>query len=109
MKLNQMESPELLTDTVISQTVRLNVLFPNNYRYYFDLVSNTEEPVLIDHPFRLYFPSTVTVVNAPSGGVYIILESSPEFVPFGLLTVQVYFTQEIYNAIVTAIQSPISS
>lgn len=113
MELAQLESAELFTDTTVtSQTVYLNVLFPSNYRYYLELVSNTETPILIDHPFRLYFPQTIMVSWAPpygTNGIYLILESSPEFRPFEYLNIQIYIPQVMYDAIITAFLNPINS
>ena len=112
MELAQLESPGLLTDTVTSQTVYLNVLFPSKYRYYFELVGIPGIPIRIDHPFRLYFPQTIAVEWAdPSGtnGIYLILGADPAFHPFGLLTIQVHLPQEIYDAILTAMRTPINS
>lgn len=112
MELGQLEFVELFAGTVTSQTVYLNVLFPSKYRYYFELVSNTATPILIDHPFRLYFPQTIMVEWAPpdgTNGIYLTLESTPEFMPFGPLTVQIYIPQGIYDAIVQAFLNPINS
>lgn len=102
----------VLEDAVHSQEVYLNVLFPNKYRYYFELVQDPQNPILIEHPFRLYFPQTIMVEWVPPDGVngiYITLESSPAFMPFGPLTVQVYIPQVIYDAIVNAMMNPINS
>jgi hypothetical protein len=112
MELIQLESVELFTDTVTSQTVYLNVLFPSKYRYYFELASNTEIPILIDHPFLVYFPQTIMVEWVPpdgTNGIYLTLESSPAFMPFGSLTVQVYIPQVMYDAIIQAFSNPINS
>jgi hypothetical protein len=112
MKLNQLEFVEIFTDTVVSQTVYFNVLFPSGYRYYFEFTSSTDAPVLIDHPFRLYFPQTISIEWVPpdgENGIYLTLGSSPEFLPFGSLDIQIYIPDEVYNAIVIAMNSPINS
>lgn len=102
----------LLENTIHSQAIYFNILFPNKYRYYFELVQNQQIPILIEHPFRLYFPKTIMVEWVPpdgTNGIYITLESSPAFMPFGPLTVQVYIPQVIYDAIVNAMMNPINS
>ena len=109
VELTQLESIELFTGAVTSQTVHLNVLFPSGYHYYFELVSDTETPILIDHPFRLYFPQTIMVEWAFPSGVYLTFESAPEFAPFGPLTIQVYLPQALYDAVAKALENPIGS
>jgi hypothetical protein len=102
----------VLENVIHSQAMYLNVLFPNKYRYYFELVQDTQNPILLDHPFRLYFPHTILIEWVPPdgiNGIYISLESSPEFMPFGPLNVQIYIPQVIYDAIVTAMMNPINS
>jgi hypothetical protein len=103
---------ELFTNTVTSKTVYLNVLFPSKYRYYFEFVGDANTSVLLDHPFRLYFPQTTTVAwVAPPGsnGIYLVIGANPEFVPFGSLEMQIYIPQTTYDAIIHAMNNPISS
>lgn len=109
MELIQTGFVELLTSTVVSQTVYLNILFPSKYRYYFELVQDDTTPIRIEHPFRLYFPQTIVVEEAPENGIYLTLESTPEFTPFGPLTAQIYIPQNMYNAIIQALSNPINS
>lgn len=117
MELIELESTELFIDTTVitviavttSETVYFNVLFPSEYRYYFELVSNTEVPVLIDHSFQLYYQRTIMVESNGSGGIYLILEADPDFTPFGLLTVRINISQELYDAIIIAMSNPINS
>jgi hypothetical protein len=42
-------------------------------------------------------------------GIYLILDSTPEFMPFGPLTVQIYIPLDVYNAITMAMENPIGS
>ena len=102
----------VLENVIHSQEIYLNVLFPSNYRYYFELVQDSQNPLLIEHPFRLYFPQAILVEWVPpngTNGIYITLESSPAFMPFGPLTVQIYLPQVVYDAIVNAMINPINS
>jgi hypothetical protein len=109
--LEQLNRFELL-ESAVSKTVLFSVLFPNGYRYYFDFIQDSQSPIFINHPFRLYFQKTISVEWAhPSGvnGVYLVLGADPAFSHFGSLVVQVYISQAIYDEIVTAFQNPIDS
>jgi hypothetical protein len=109
MELAPLESVGLFTNIVTSRTVYLNVLFPSNYRYYFELVGDTNTPVLLDHVFHLYFPQTIMVVQASPDGIYLVIVADPEFVPFGSLEIQIYIPQTVYDVILSAMNNPVGS
>jgi len=112
MELDQLDATDQFTNTVTSQTVYFGTTFPNEYWYYFEFISNTATPVLLEHPFQLYYPTSIRVVWVhPNGtnGIYLIIGATPAFAPFGPLNIQIYIPQATYEAIVNAMNSAISS
>jgi hypothetical protein len=102
----------LVTEVLTAGTVYLNILFPNGNRYYFELIENDSVPILIDHPFRLYFPRTTDVEwNPPNGtnGVFLTIEAVPSFPPFPPEIIQIPVSQGMYDTIIGAINSGISN
>jgi hypothetical protein len=97
---------------VTAKTIYFCVHFPSGYRYYFVFQKDNDVPILIDHPFRLFYPQTITVSWDTIGGgegVNLDIASIPWFPPFGDATVRVHIPQEMYDAVIAALSDPISS
>jgi hypothetical protein len=96
---------------VTAKTVYFCVKFPSGYRYYFVFAQDDDIPILLDHPFRDYYPRTITVLwDTPGGGegIYLDINAIPGYEPFGDVTARIHIPEGIYNEITAAFGDPLS-